>query len=100
MLNSLKTSACVLSLGILLLSCSRKASDYSYLISSYKKIHCSTLSSSKTTLAERKKGLEKMGRLQNEFKQALKFLKQEEKEKLKNMMSKTIMDIQQGKCDK
>lgn len=40
-----------------------------------------------------------MGRLQNEFKQALKFLKQEEKEKLKDMMSKTIMDIQQGKCD-
>ena len=99
MLTSLKTSACVLSLGILLMSCSRKASDYSYLISSYKKIHCSTLSSSKTTLAERKKGLEKMGRLQNEFKQALKFLKEEEKEKLNDMMSQTIRDIQQGKCD-
>lgn len=99
MLNSLKTSACVLSLGILLLSCSRKASDYSYLISSYKKIHCSTLSSSKTTLVERKKGLEKLGRLQNEIKQALKFLKQEEKEKLNDMMSRTITDIQQGKCE-
>ena len=99
MLNSIKTSICFFLLGILLLSCSRKASDYSYLISSYKKIHCSTLSSSKTTLAERKKGLEKMGRLQNEFKQALKFLKQEEKEKLNDMMSKTITDIQQGKCD-
>ena len=81
------------------MSCSRKASDYSYLIYSFKKIHCTTLSSSKTTSTERKKGLEKLGRLQNEFKQALKFLKQEEKEKLNNMMSKTIMDIQQGKCD-
>ena len=40
-----------------------------------------------------------MMRLQNEFKHALKFLKQEEKEKLNDMMSKTLMDIQQGKCD-
>ena len=40
-----------------------------------------------------------MGRLQNEFKQALKFLKEEEKEKLNDMMSQTIRDIQQGKCD-
>ena len=99
MRKSIKTSICFFLLGILLLSCSRKANDYSYLISSYKKIHCSTLSSSKTTLAERKKGLEKMGRLQNEFKQALKFLKEEEKEKLNDMMSQTIRDIQQGKCD-
>jgi hypothetical protein len=41
----------------------------------------------------------KISRLQNEFKQALKFLKQEEKEKLNDMMSKAISDIQQGKCD-
>lgn len=98
MLNTIKTSACVLSLCILLLSCSKKASDYSCLISSYKKIHCFTLSSSKTTLLERKKGLEKISHLQNEYKQALKFLKQEEKEKLNDMLSEAIREIAKGNC--
>ena len=99
MLTSLKTSACVLSLGILILSCSRKANDYSYLVSSYRKIHCTTMNSPKITLAERKKGIEKISRLKNEFNQALKYLKQEEKEKLNDMMSKAISDIQRGKCE-
>jgi hypothetical protein len=99
MLTSLKTSACFLALGILILSCSRKANDYSYLVSSYKKIHCTTMNSPKITLVERQKGIEKISRLKNEFNQALKFLKQEEKEKLNDMMSKAISDIQRGKCD-
>jgi hypothetical protein len=57
------------------------------------------MNSPKTTLVERQKGMEKISRLKNEFNQALKFLKQEEKEKLNDMMSKAISDIQRGECD-
>lgn len=83
----------------LLTGCSKKASDYSHLVSSYKKIHCTTLSSTRASIIERKRGIQKIAKLQNEFKEALKFLKQEEKEKLNELMTTAILDVQQGKCD-
>ncbi|MFM1947749.1 MAG: hypothetical protein RL207_2032 [Bacteroidota bacterium] len=83
----------------LLTGCSKKASDYSHLVSSYKNVHCTTLSSTRASIIERKRGIQKIAKLQNEFKEALKFLKQEEKEKLNDLMTTAILDIQKGKCD-
>ena len=97
--NNLNIGAFLFITIALLTGCSKKASDYNHLVTSYKKVHCTTLSSTKTSINERKRGLLKISKLQDEFKEALKYLKQEEKEKLNEMMTTAVMDIQKGKCD-
>jgi hypothetical protein len=80
-------------------SCSRKASDYSTLISTYKSIMCSAMNSTKLSKEEREKGLEKLASIKNDCRNALKFLKQEEKEKFHQMISDAEREVAQSNCN-
>ena len=99
MLKSIKTSISFFLLGILLLSCSRKANDYSTLVSTYQNIMCSTMNSTKLSKEEREKGLEKLEAIKNDCRNALLFLKQEEKVKFKQMISEAEFEVAKGNCN-
>jgi len=86
-------------LGYLTTSCSRKASDYSTLVSTYKSIMCSAMNSTKLTKEEREKGIEKLASIKNDCRSALKFLKQEEKEKFNQMISEAEREVAKGNCN-
>lgn len=86
-------------LAILTNSCSRKASDYSTLVSTYKSIMCSAMNSTKLTKEEREKDIEKLASIKNDCRNALKFLKQEEKEKFNQMISDAEREVAKGNCN-
>lgn len=96
MITLLKNSARLFFICALLVSCSRKAQDYSSLISDYKKVLCSTMSSTGDTPKERMQ--EKLDSIKNECLEALKHLKQEEKEKFNQMISKVELEVAEGNC--
>lgn len=99
MLNTIKTSACFLSLIILMLSCSKKASDYSTLVSTYKNSMCSAMISTKLSKEERKENLEKLEAIKNDCRNALMYLKQEEKEKFNQILSEVEREVAKGNCN-
>ena len=99
MFKFLKTLTFLFSLSVFLHSCSRKANDYQALISSYKGVMCSTMSSEKSSVKERKEGLEKLTSIKIQCREALKYLKQEEKEKFNQMMSQAELDVAEGNCN-
>jgi hypothetical protein len=80
-------------------SCSRKASDYNTLVSTYKNILCSEMSSTKLSKEEREKGKEKLTTIKNECHDALKYLKQEEKEKFNQMLFEVEQEVAKGRCN-
>ena len=96
---SLSAMFCICTLCISLLSCSRKASNYKQLISSYKNVLCSTMSSTNTSMKERQKGLVQLDSIKNEFKEAMKRLKQEEKDKFNQMIFNVEKEVSQGNCN-
>ena len=89
-----------ISLLLVLSACAKKAEDYAYLVDSYKNICCNKLSSSTISLQEREGLMEKKIRLEQEFKEALKYLKQSDKEKLTKQWSEVIYDAANGNCKK
>ena len=99
MFKLLKTYTFLFSLSLFFSSCSRKASDYQALISSYKGVMCSTMSSLKSSVKDRKEGLEKLTSIKIQCREALKYLKQEEKEKFNQMISQAELDVAQGNCN-
>ena len=60
---------------------------------------CSTMSSVESSVKEREKGLEKLTNIKVQCQEALKYLKQEEKEKFNKMMSQAELDVAEGNCD-
>ena len=86
-------------LGYLTTSCSRKAGDYSTLVSTYKNSLCDTMNSSKLSQEEREKGLEKLTSIKNDCRNALMYLKQEEKEKFNQMISEAELEVAKGNCN-
>jgi hypothetical protein len=57
------------------------------------------MSSEKSSVKERKEGLEKLTSIKIQCREALKYLKQEEKEKFNQMMSQAELDVAEGNCD-
>ena len=99
MFKLLKTYTFLFSLSLFFSSCSRKASDYQALISTYKGVMCSTMSSVESSVKEREKGLEKLTNIKVQCQEALKYLKQEEKEKFHQMMSQAELEVAEGNCN-
>jgi hypothetical protein len=85
--------------SLLLISCSRKANDYSQLVSSYKNVFCSTMSSTKSTPKDRIKEIKNLKAIKLEFREAMRYLKQEEKEKLNQMIAQVELEFAEGKCN-
>lgn len=99
---SMKKTAILNLIGLLLIvlfsSCAKKAEDYAYLVDSYRKICCKTLSSNTIPLDVRKRAMRKKIKLEQDFKEALRHLKQNGKEKLTKQWSEVIVDAENGKC--
>ena len=57
------------------------------------------MNSSKLSQEERKKGLDKLASIKNDCRNALKFLKQEEKEKFNQMISEAELEVAKGNCN-
>ncbi len=57
------------------------------------------MNSSKLSQEEREKGLEKLTSIKNDCRNALKFLKQEEKEKFNQMISDAEREVAKGNCN-
>jgi hypothetical protein len=57
------------------------------------------MSSEKSSVKERKEGLEKLTSIKIQCREALKYLKQEEKEKFNQMMSQAELDVAEGNCN-
>lgn len=85
--------------SLLIISCSKKADDYSSLVSSYKNVFCSTMSSTKSTPEEREDAIKKLKAFKLEFREAMRYLKQEEKEKLNQMITQAELEVAEGKCN-
>jgi len=98
MYKTVQTQLLYLSLLTLLCACAKKAEDYSYLVDSYKKICCKTLSSNKISFEERERAVQKKIKLEKDFKEALRHLKQEGKEQLTKQWSIVKVDAENGRC--
>ncbi|MEI8117404.1 MAG: hypothetical protein WCH03_07680 [Flavobacteriia bacterium] len=57
------------------------------------------MNSSKLSQEERKKGLDKLTSIKNDCRNALKYLKQEEKEKFNQMISEAEREVAKGNCN-
>jgi len=79
-------------------ACAKKAEDYAYLVASYKKICCKTLSSNKIPFEVREQAMQKKNKLEEDFKEALRHLKQDGKEQLTNQWSRVKLDAANGNC--
>ena len=60
---------------------------------------CSAMNSTKLSRKEKEKGSEKLASIKNECRNALKFLKQEEKEKFNQMISEAEREVAKGNCN-
>ena len=60
---------------------------------------CSTMSSVKSSVKGREIGLEKLTSIKIQCREALKYLKQEEKEKFNQMMSRAELEVAEGNCN-
>jgi DNA polymerase III delta subunit len=98
MYKKVKTQLLYLSLLTIFCACAKKAEDYSSLVDSYKKIYCKTLSSNKIPLVARERAMQKKIKLEKDFNEALRHLKQEEKEQLTKEWSKVKADAENGNC--
>lgn len=102
LLFSMKKTA-TLNLLILLLivfssACAKKAEDYAYLVESYKKICCNTLSSNTISFEVREKAMLTKKKLEEDFKEALRHLKQDGKKQLTKQWSRVKVDAANGNC--
>lgn len=88
-----------LSLLLLICACVRKAEDYSSLVKAYKKICCKNLSSNTMSIKMREQAIRKKIKLEEDFKEALRYLKQDDKEKLTEQWLEVIYDAKHGKCN-
>lgn len=57
------------------------------------------MSSLKSSVKDREKGLEKLNSIKIQCCEALKYLKQEEKEKFNQMMSQAELEVAEGNCN-
>lgn len=57
------------------------------------------MSSEESSVKERKEGLEKLTSIKIQCREALKYLKQEEKEKFNQMISQAELDVAEGNCN-
>lgn len=57
------------------------------------------MSSTNTSMKERQKGLVQLDSIKNEFKEAMKRLKQEEKDKFNQMIFNVEKEVSQGNCN-
>ncbi len=89
-------------IGIVVLSlntaCARKASEYSGLISAYKKELCDSRKNHVRSGITHEKRRHKIAELQEKIDDAMRFLKQEEKEKLQEQIAQVLLEVQSGKC--
>lgn len=59
---------------------------------------CSAMISTKLSKEERKENLEKLEAIKNDCRNALMYLKQEEKEKFNQMLSEAEREVAKGNC--
>jgi len=57
------------------------------------------MSSLKSSVKDRKEGLEKLTSIKIQCREALKYLKQEEKEKFHQVISQAELEVAQGNCN-
>ena len=88
----------VLFLMVLFSACAKKAEDYSYLVDSYKEICCKTLSSNTIPFEVRERAMQTKIKLEQDFKEALRHLKQDGKEQLTKQWSEVIDKAENGHC--
>lgn len=60
---------------------------------------CSTMSSTKSTLEEREDAIKKLKAFKLEFREAMRYLKQDDKEKLNQMIAQAELEVAEGKCN-
>jgi hypothetical protein len=97
-MNDVLSFAKVLSLMVLFSACAKKVEDYSSLVHSYKTVCCKTLSSSRITLNERKRVVQEKIKLEQDFKDALRHLKQDGKEQLTKNWTRVSIEAANGHC--
>lgn len=57
------------------------------------------MSSTKSTPEEREDAIKKLKAFKLEFREAMRYLKQEEKEKLNQMIAQAELEVAEGKCN-
>ncbi|MBM3922427.1 MAG: hypothetical protein FJ340_04385 [Sphingomonadales bacterium] len=83
----------------LMISCSKKASDYDNLVKEYKKVLCIVMDKNNSSMSEKTKALQRQQELNTEYQEALTNLSQEEKSKLLMSWANAVAEVGDGKCD-
>jgi|688.fasta_scaffold1041148_1 hypothetical protein len=85
--------------SLLVVSCSKKASDYDGLVKEYKKVLCIVMDKNNSSISEKTKALQRQQELNTEYQEALTNLSQEEKSKLLMSWANAVAEVGDGKCD-